>query len=188
MKLPLFPLPIFLLPDGITRLRIFEQRYLKMVRIATKENGFVILLNDANNDLADIGWASWVDIINFDQSDDGTLIIDVKCKSLVALHTINADDDNLNHAEVSPISHWPVTQHDHITTALSLSLRKVFKENKELGELYQNNISENANWVIARWLELLPIELQIKDNLTSHNSFDEAKQLIHSIIMPAQHH
>jgi Lon protease-like protein len=188
MKLPLFPLPIFLLPDGITRLRIFEQRYLKMVRIASKENGFVILLNDASKDLPEVRWASWVDIINFDQDDDGTLIIDVKCKSLVTVNAINIDEDNLSYADVSSVSHWPLTNHDDITTALSLSLTKVFEQNKELRDLYQNNVSENANWVIARWLELLPVELRIKDSLTASNSLEQAKELIHSIIIPDQHH
>ena len=36
IELPLFPLSIFLLPGGITRLRIFEPRYLKMVAIASR--------------------------------------------------------------------------------------------------------------------------------------------------------
>jgi hypothetical protein len=184
MKIPLFPLPVFLLPDGITRLRIFEQRYLKMVRIASKENGFAILLHDASENLPDVRWASWVDIINFAQGSDGTLIIDVKCKSLVAVNTIEVDSDNLSHADVNSISHWPVTEHDNVTAALSLSLTKVFKQNKELGELYQGNINHDANWVIARWLELLPVELCIKDNLTLGSSFEQAKQLIQSIIMP----
>ncbi len=31
VNLPIFPLPVFLLPKGVTRLRIFEERYLKMV-------------------------------------------------------------------------------------------------------------------------------------------------------------
>lgn len=188
MKLPIFPIPVFLLPDGITRLRIFEQRYLKMVRIASKENGFAILLNDAKDDLPEIRWASWVNIINFDQGSDGTLIIDVKCRSLVTVNSITTDKDKLSHADVDSVAHWPVSEHDNITTALSLSLTEVFQKNKELRDLYQDNINDNANWVIARWLELIPVELRIKDGLTASNSLDQAKQLIHSIILPEQHH
>ena len=182
MKLPLFPLPIFLLPDGITRLRIFEQRYLKMVRIASKENGFAILLNDAEADLPEITWASWVEIINFDQGDDGTLIIDVKCKSLLTIHDVTVDKDKLRHAEVSIMPHWPSSEHDNVTQHLSTSLAQVFKQSKDLRTLYQNNFSDQPNWVVARWLELLPVELTIKDIFISTNSLEQAKQLVHNII------
>ena len=107
---------------------------------------------------------------------------------MVTVNAINIDEDNLSYADVSSVSHWPLTNHDDITTALSLSLTKVFEQNKELRDLYQNNVSENANWVIARWLELLPVELRIKDSLTASNSLEQAKELIHSIIIPDQHH
>ena len=43
MKRAIFPLPVFILPEGATKLRIFEQRYLDMVKEAAKDNtGFVV--------------------------------------------------------------------------------------------------------------------------------------------------
>ena len=63
MILPVFTLPIFLLPDGHTRIRVFEPRYLKLVRIASQNHGFVIYNSDKHNE--DVG--SLVDIINFEQ-------------------------------------------------------------------------------------------------------------------------
>ncbi|GAA0813674.1 LON peptidase substrate-binding domain-containing protein [Colwellia asteriadis] len=188
MNLPLFPLPIFLLPDGVTRLRIFEQRYLKMVRIATKENGFAILLNDANANLPEVRWASWVEIINFDQDEDGTLIIDVKCKSLLKVTKITVEKDQLRYGEVTAIAHWPLSEHDHVTHDLSESLAQVFKQSDDLRNLYQDKFTDQPNWVIARWLELLPVELNIKDIFIDSNSLEQAKQLIHTIIHAEQHH
>lgn len=87
--LPIFPLPVFLLPNGITRLRIFEPRYLKLVKIASTEQGFIILLQSEKPETTDITWGSWVEIINFDSGEDGVLEIDVKCKSLVKILSIN---------------------------------------------------------------------------------------------------
>ena len=82
MNIPIFPLSIYLLPQGITRLRIFEQRYLNMVKNVHKTNGFVISYYQDSPNL-DIeskisAWGSWVEIVNFMQGDDGILVIDVK--------------------------------------------------------------------------------------------------------------
>ena len=110
VTLPIFPLPVFLLPDGVTKLRIFEPRYLKMVSLASSGQGFVIWLNDSsiNTDDKDsiMQWGSWVDIINFDKGEDGVLEIEVKCKCLVSISSIVHDKDNLHFGDVSHIDHW----------------------------------------------------------------------------------
>jgi hypothetical protein len=181
--LPVFPLPIFLLPGGITRLRIFEPRYLKMVKLATQANGFAILLNEAERSKLNVSWASWVDIINFDQGDDGMLIIDVKCKALVKLIDVEVDKDNLRHANVTKIEHWPSEEHDKVTKQLSSSLLTVFEQNVALSELYQDTFIDNANWVLARWLELLPIALTTKQVFAAKRSFLQAKSFIQSVVL-----
>ena len=70
-NLPIFPLSVFLLPEGMTKLRIFEPRYLKMVSIASKGQGFVIWAKGDNKSISDSPWGSWVEIINFDKAEDG---------------------------------------------------------------------------------------------------------------------
>lgn len=181
MKLPLFPLPIFLLPQGVTRLRIFEARYLKMVKIAAANNGFLIQLSHKDN--REVTWASWVEIINFDQGNDGVLQIDVKCKSLVNIDSIEQDKDKLDFANTQPKQHWPLQQHDEISLYLSSSLKSVFAENKELSTIYNHNFIDEANWVVARWLEILPIKLLTKNNFSNKESFDNAKEFLHSILI-----
>ena len=69
LNLPIFPLPVFLLPNGITRLRIFEPKYLKMIKIATKGQGFVITPNYKETNSSDVIWGSQVEVINFDQGE-----------------------------------------------------------------------------------------------------------------------
>jgi Lon protease-like protein len=106
INLPIFPLPVFLLPNGITRLRIFEPRDLKMVKIATKEQGFVITpnYNDTNN--SNFVWGTWVEIINFHQGDNGILEIDVKSNYLVEISSLDKEKDNLLFGDISIIEHW----------------------------------------------------------------------------------
>jgi Lon protease-like protein len=186
-RLPIFPLPVFILPGGITRLRIFEPRYLKMVKIATQEKGFVIWLNsseakDSKSEGPDILWGSWVEIINFDQGDDGILEIDVKCKSLVEILSTEKDDDNLNFGSVSEISHWSQQTEESVDNNLSESLVEVFNNNKLLDKLYVDKATNNTHWVVARWLELIPVDLDIKTTFFDGYNFEEAKSFVSSII------
>lgn len=181
INLPIFPLPVFLLPQGITRLRIFETRYLKMVSLAMKNNGFVILPN-AKADKPNVT-GSWVEIINFDQSEDGLLLIDVCCKSLVDISAMQQDKDQLHHGEVSSREHWPEISVDENSEKIATSLKQVFSNSRELNDLYTDKYFQQANWVVARWLELLPIKLVEKSAFIEQGSFQYAKQFIQGIIL-----
>ncbi|MBU2872115.1 LON peptidase substrate-binding domain-containing protein [Colwellia sp. E2M01] len=189
-KLPIFPLPVFLLPEGITRLRIFEQRYLKMVKLASQGQGFVIWLTTQDSEKPLIKWGSWVEIINFDQGADGVLEIDVKCKSLVEILSLDKDADNLHFGKVSKIPHW--SQHNNIITEatkqsslhknLLESLHAVLAQEQHLSQLYTDENKQDTPWVIARWLELLPVNLSVKSRFVAIHSFEDAKHFVESII------
>lgn len=186
--LPIFPLPVFLLPGGITRLRIFEQRYLKMIQIASKGSGFVIVSNKANSNkestekTQDDEWGSWVDIINFDQGDDGVLEIDVKCKNLVQLLSIDKDEDNLHFGDVKISSHWSQSDIKTENVPLFHSLVSVFEQSPLLESLYKDEMTANTHWVIARWLEILPINLEVKTLFSKDDSFQTAQEFVQSIM------
>jgi len=188
--LPVFPIPVFLLPEGVTRLRIFEPRYLKMVSMASKEQGFIIYCNEAktkhHEKAATTIWGSWVEIINFNQGEDGLLEIDVKCKTLVKLHTLTLNNtDNLHYADVTLLEHWStenIEASNGLNNELSAPLTKVIRNNAMLNELYPQIAKENTVWVIARWLELLPIEQVIKPIFIQKYSFEQAKQFVQSIL------
>lgn len=179
-NLPMFPLNIFLLVGGVTRLRIFEPRYLKMVGLSSSLGGFIISSNAQNGDQP--RWGSWVEIINFDKGDDGVLEIDVKCKSLGHVFNIEQDIDKLQFADISEFEHWSEGDSDDNTLFLSESLSLLFKSNVLLNELYQDKLIENGDWVVSRWLELLPIPFDIKNKFIFNSSFVEAENLVNAII------
>lgn len=183
--LPIFPLPVFMLPGGISRLRIFEPRYLKMIKIATKAQGFVIWSNHQVSNSSSFEWGSWVDIINFDQGDDGILEIDVKCKSLVEIPVIKKNADNLHFGEIKKISHWSqnLSEPDPVMDELTIGIEEVFENNATLKMLYVEKPTDNISWVIARWLELLPVDLSIKSSFVAQYGFIEAKGFVESIIL-----
>lgn len=182
ITLPIFPLPVFLLPDGITRLRIFEPRYLKMVTIAMKGHGFVIWLTHQKQEKQTPEWGSWVEVINFDQGKDGVLEIDVKCKALVNINSIEKNADNLHLGKVCEIFHWSQCIDEKPTTDLQKSLKEVLLNDAMLSELYAHNQSQSTNWVVARWLEILPVNLAIKSDFVDTHNYDQAKHFVQSII------
>ncbi|TRX54998.1 LON peptidase substrate-binding domain-containing protein [Thalassomonas sp. M1454] len=191
MNIPIFPLSIYLLPQGITRLRIFEQRYLNMVKNANDTKGFVIsyyqnLPNQPiENQIAP--WGSWVEIVNFMQGDDGILIIDVKCKSLVTIKSTSFNDEQLMLGEVTVQPHWADKQDQYATTTLSqqlaLQLQQVFSDNKPLADLYQQVFVDDDHWVCARWLELLPLPFADKSLFSQQDSFNQALDCISNILI-----
>lgn len=183
INLPIFPLPVFILPQGITRLRIFEARYLKMVSLAMKNQGFVIYSHDSNEKVDTMRIGSWVEIINFDQSEDGILLIDVRCKCLVDIKSISQDNINLHHGDVIPKEHWLNTNLDKTTSELSESLNKLFSENSELNDLYHKPYFSHGDWVVARWIELIPLKLSEKRVFVEQDSYNQAKQLLQRIIL-----
>jgi len=180
-NLPLFPLDIFLLVGGMTRLRIFERRYLKMISLSASMGGFIISSNKQEDSNA-TRWGSLVEVVNFDKGEDDILEIDVKCTALVGLSNIEQDSDELHFADYSRFEHWSQGNTDQHEAFLSDSLHMLFKGNKLLDELYPEKLIDNGDWVISRWLELLPIPFDMKNEFIFKSSFSEAQTLVNSII------
>ena len=182
LDLPIFPLPVFLLPGGMTRLRIFEPRYLKMVKVATQGYGFVIRLKHQDQEKSMTGWGSWVEIINFDQGKDGVLEIDVKCKAIVDIQKVATDNNNLNIGTVCEIPHWSQSIEDNQYSELGQSLTQILMSDSLFRELYSTIFAKNINWVVARWLEILPVNLTVKSRFVSVHNYHQAKGFVQSII------
>lgn len=179
----IFPLPIVLYPNGITRLRIFEQRYLRMVKQASGDIGFVISVFDKQNpdELSDVG--TFVKIIDFDQLGDGTLGIDIQAQSLVTIGQSYQEQDKLHQAQVTPINHWPEHPFGQKIEILANRLAMIFEQNPAATELYKQRHMDNANWVVARWLEILPLNPSLKAMFYNPNSFDQAIDLLSTVVL-----
>ncbi|WDE10161.1 LON peptidase substrate-binding domain-containing protein [Thalassomonas haliotis] len=180
MKIPIFPLPVYLLPGGITQLRIFEQRYLNMVKNVGNTQGFVIayVLDDARMSK----WGSWVDIIDFDSDEEGLLNITVKCKSLVSISDTSKQADRLLCGTVTPMEHWQASTDRQDCHFLQQQLKWLFNEYEALQQLYQSCYFERDDWVCARWLELLPVKFEDKSFFADKDSFLAAVAFLNVIL------
>lgn len=192
MKLALFPLPVFLLPEGVTRLRVFEPRYIRLVQESAGETGFVVLpINnlsavEKNSTDKNLNWGSLVKIIDFSQGKDGLLHIDVKCESMVRVSNVEIESDGLKKAFIEVFNHWE--QHPsaskEISCAESLTeeLKTVFVQNPDLAKIYYETKFDCPVWVCQRWLELLPLKQSEQNLFAQPTSLSRANEFLTEIV------
>ncbi|WP_111979840.1 LON peptidase substrate-binding domain-containing protein [Algibacillus agarilyticus] len=178
--LPIFPLNIFILPGGVTRLRIFEQRYIRMVSETINNTGFVISQPITN--LNSI-FGCLVKIIDFDQEPDGLLMITVEGLNLVEISNISYESDGLAKADIDKINTITVANQYQNTKLLGDKLIEIFNENSVLTQLYPCPLFDDPQWVCSRWLELLPFKLHEKIQIIKSNTPNELVQTLHSVII-----
>ena len=167
--LPLFPLTTVLFPGGPLSLRIFEPRYLDMVRRCLKEHGgfgVVLILEGAETGVvarvADTGTSAR--IVDFDTLPDGLLgIVCVGERRFRVLRRWQ-QGDGLNLADVQYLPDDAPCAMPQELEHLAELLREVLSR---LGEayLYVEARYEDAGWVSNRWAEILPLTSAEKQQL-----------------------
>lgn len=98
---PLFPLNINVLPGALLPLQIFEPRYIDMVRkcLGNSEGFCVVLAKQGYDDKTGLpshhNIATYVEIVDFDQLDNGLLGITVRGKDKIKVQEKWKEDDDL---------------------------------------------------------------------------------------------
>ena len=161
--LQLFPLNTVLFPGGPLPLRIFEARYLDMVRRGLKEQtpfGVVLILAGAEADtdpkVADIGTSARV--VDFDTLPDGLLGITCIGERRFRIVRRWQQTDGLNVGEVEYLSGDTACAVPAEFSHLGELLREVLPK---LGGayMYVDARYEDAGWVGNRWAEILPLTM-----------------------------
>lgn len=161
-QLPLFPLNTVLFPGGPLPLRIFEPRYVDMVRSCMRDGApFGVVLIRAGQEagavssMADVGTSAR--IVDFSQLPDGLLGIACIGEQKFRVESRRVQSDGLNIGLVTWLPPEPARplppEHAH----LGQLLRGVLPR---LGELFQTVPAhfDDAGWVTARLAEILPLE------------------------------
>jgi len=159
-SIALFPLNIVLFPEGRLPLRIFETRYIDMVRNCMRGNlNFgVVLIRDGSEvgpaDTFDVGTTA--KIVDFHQLTDGFLGLSCVGEQRFRILRRSRQTDGLNLAEVDWLIPEPVVpvppRHEHLAELLKTVL-------PQLGEVYTGIAMrlDDAAWVGHRLTEILPI-------------------------------
>ncbi len=164
--LPLFPLHTVLFPGGPLALRIFEPRYLDMVRRCFREQGefgVVLIIDGAEAGVADTvaSTGTTAKLVDFDPLPDGLLGITCIGGQRFRLHDRDLQGDGLNLGQVELLGADEVCplplELAHLADLLRDVLPKLGRGYAHVGADY-----DSAGWVANRWAEVLPLEADEK--------------------------
>jgi Lon protease-like protein len=164
-EIPLFPLSTVLFPRGPLPLRIFEPRYVDMVKRCMREGSCfgVVLITEGGETGARSGFCeigTTARIVDFNLLPDG--LLGIRFRVLRAWR----QEDGLNLGEVEWIDPPASSASPSLTVPeeyrhLADLLRRVLPE---LGDIYEGIEArfDDADWVGSRLVEILPISLADK--------------------------
>lgn len=193
LNLPLFPLAGHVLPGGTMRLRIFEPRYIRMVKEACNGNECrpigMCMLNDNgqvdnNTHIHAIGTA--VTIVDFEQLKDGLLGITVAGHGLFKVQDIKVQEDGLRVGHVRQLSGWSPQLLEPQDEFLAKQLQEIYQAYPELSVAASDSELQRADWICLRWLELLPISAATKQELLQHDDCSAALNFLRDLVMESK--
>ena len=194
-SLPLFPLNSVICPGGLMPLRIFEARYLDMVKSCLRnKTSFAIVAVmpeeetklEGNFPFASVG--TLLDITNADVTTVGLMMIHCVGQHRVKVHAFTQQPDGLLIGEVSDIANDIASPIPEDLKIISASLQRLLESLPSQGVLpadipiiepYQFN---DASWVANRWVELLDLPLLQKQRLMQLDSPIVRLELIYDIL------
>lgn len=195
-QLPLFPLNVVVCPGGILPLRIFEARYLDMVKNCLRNNSqfaVVTMLPEGETDpegnfpFTKIGTS--VEIIDADVSTVGLMNIRCVGHHRVKVHSFTQREDGLVIGDVSDIENDIEIPIPEDLEFCSSSLERLIESLPSHGVLLADMPVikpykfKDASWVANRWLELLNLSLLEKQRLMQQDSPIVRLELIHDILI-----
>ena len=193
--LPLFPLQTVLFPDGVLPLRIFETRYIDMVRECMRlEKPFGVV---AIREGTETGTAAEPEavgciarIVEWDMEAGGLLMIRTHGTARFRIVTTRVLADNRLEAQVEHLSadsKLPPSA-THVDCANTLKLitddfaEREAKDNEFAFPFAKPLRFDDAGWVANRWCEILPIPLKARQKLLEVDDPEVRLSIIHSYL------
>jgi len=169
MNIPLFPLNSVIFPGGVLPLRIFESRYLDMVKECSRnQSEFIICLIKDGSEVGSAAKHQAVGtscrIIDWETLPDGLLGVTAEGQSRVEIKSSQVQANQLLIADAECLiedddvmlpekfNEWA-----HLVSSIIKSLGEPFS-------LQSQNL-QSAHWVAARLTEYLPFELEQKQRI-----------------------
>ena len=178
-RLPLFPLNTVVFPGGRLPLRIFEQRYLDMVKQAIADDmpfGICAIREGAETGAPAVPYTvgTRVHVTDWDMPQAGILHIDTQAEERFVVRSTRTEPGGLLTGSVEAVSAEPASA---IPAELELAVEILRHIIGEYGTAHfpAPHEFDNAAWVGFRLSEVLPLKLSVKQNLLEMN--DSAMRL-----------
>lgn len=167
-------------------LRIFEQRYIRMVKDACRQQaGFVICMLNAqgnkerNQHIYPLG--TYCRVIDFEPRAEGLLGITVAGDYCVSISDIATENDGLRVALCRQTSPWQ-QQSMQVEETMHRRLKELFAHYPEINRLYAEPRFDDPLWVVYRWLELLPVNAEQKQQLLQQQDCTNAMSFVRQLV------
>lgn len=170
MELALFPLPSHVLPGGKLPLRIFEQRYLRMVKqSASGKRALAMAMVNPNYPMGTLArvqpLVTQCRICDFEQLADGTLGITVQGEQLLLIERVWQEPDGLFVADTQqsslPTLQLSAEQQQHYQQLVQL----LIQNNPSLSRCIDEQANHDSCWPVWRLVEWLPFDSNLKQQL-----------------------
>lgn len=172
-RLPLFPLNTVVFPGGRMPLRIFEQRYLDMIKQAIADNtpfGICAIREGAETGTPAVPYpvGTRVRVTGWDMPETGILHIDTHAQERFVIRSLHTEPNGLLIGTVDDVSAEPATA---VPGELELAVEILRHIIDEYGAEHfpTPHDFDNAVWVGYRLSEVLPLKLSIKQDLLEMN-------------------
>ncbi len=174
IDIPLFPLRTVLFPEGFLPLRIFEQRYLKMVRdCASNDSGFgVCLILEGEEAISPVRPASigtLAAIVDWYTLEDGLLGVSAVGADRFRVHHTERQADGLMLGRVELLPEPPLQPVPEAYAVLTQVLARFMEKVGDQYPGYTNESLDDASWVGYRLAELLSLAAIEKQQLLELN-------------------
>lgn len=171
--LPLFPLNTVVFPGGRLPLRIFEQRYLEMVKQVIADNtpfGICAIREGAETGTPAVPHlvGTRVVVTDWDMPETGILHIDTQAQERFVIRSTHTEPSGLLVGTVEAVSSEAAVA---VPNDLELAVEILRHIVGEYGDTHfpAPHEFDNAVWVGYRLSEVLPLKLSIKQNLLEMN-------------------
>ena len=186
--LPLFPLQTVLFPGGVLPLRVFETRYVDMVRERMKRNapfGVVAIQSGDEVGTAAEPWlvGTLAHIVEWDMPELGVLLLETRGGERFRVIEKRVQPSQLIEARIALLPATEISSHEDTLTVCANVLRVVIDDlleqaREQAGKSFINPFPEphqlnSAGWVANRWSEMLPITLEQKQALLEMTNDDD---------------
>ena len=161
-NIPIFPLSSITFPGGYMPLRIFETRYIDMVKDCVKNNtGFGISLSKPNNiDYYDVG--TYCKISDWEQMEDGLLGITIRGKYRYRITNSGAQSDGLIRADIEHMDEPSFVDVPKELMPYSDFLKNILEQYPKFYHDEAPKYFTESGWVGSRLAEILPMPLNEK--------------------------
>lgn len=187
VEIPLFPLRTVLFPQGLLPLRIFEQRYLTMIRDCARDNtGFGVCLiregEEAVSPVKTTGVGTHAEVVDWYTLEDGLLGVSAVGTRRFMVESSWQQDDGLFKARVQILPESPAYPVPEEFSVLSDVLGRFMEKVGDNYPDYSPGQLQDAVWLGYRLSELLPLSGIEKQHLLEMSDPNERLQKILEIM------